>query len=467
MRSSTKALIILIAIAVLARICFLFFPVSKGEGGSYVYLASKILETGEYASAGPFVSLYRPPVYPYFLVALFWLTNGSLFAVTVVQHLLGILTVLIIYFCAKRLWPHGKTALWAALLSGTSFTFAYHECYILPESLFIFFVALHLYVVVILFQERDSPAYLWILAGLLFGLTTLCRLEYVFFLVISCFVLMMGSRRSWRRQISRVGLYAACCICIVGAWILRNGIEYDYYGLSPNGPLTFFDGPAGRCVNYELPTYAELKRALAQHIIYEGGMLEGDQFFFQCEEKYGIDYAHMGKLITRLNMEVIRTNFGCYIRESMKMVKKLFFGDTWPPTVEWTETRAPLFGSPQSGWQTGRLPQWFFSLFYNLSKYNYWLSMYLLPWLAVAGIFLAFFAMPSGMVENGPAGRLLPLMMLSAYAGLLAIHTFGNIPGERSRVLIEPGMIMFGALAIDRITGLLARVRSRKNVNPG
>ncbi|HPO30864.1 MAG TPA: glycosyltransferase family 39 protein, partial [Candidatus Hydrogenedentes bacterium] len=115
---------------------------------------------------------FRPPGYGYFLVAVYWLTDGSYLAPRVLNSLLGLASVVLV-FVLGRAWFHPLAGIAAAALMATHAVLIYWEGEVNDPSLFVFLVLAVLWVFY-RWQKRCNP--LWMIpAGLLFAAYALMR----------------------------------------------------------------------------------------------------------------------------------------------------------------------------------------------------------------------------------------------------------------------------------------------------
>ncbi len=155
---------------------------------------------GETFQEGPF---FRAPLYPWFLGALLKVCGGSLFAVYVVQALLGTLSVGLVFELARRMFEH-RTALVAASLVALNWVLIYFGAELLIPVL-----AIPLNLAGLLFTyrahesvcARDKGKFA-LLAGLSFGLSAIARPNILLLMPFLFIWLLRAGRRtqmaSWR-----------------------------------------------------------------------------------------------------------------------------------------------------------------------------------------------------------------------------------------------------------------------------
>jgi len=144
--------------------------------------AQAFLSGGEH-HPGPF---FRAPLYPWFLAASLWITQGSLLAVLIIQALLGVCTTWLSYDLARTCFHRsgGRGPLIAALLVATNWVLVYFDAELLLPSLSIPLQLLALKLSVTHREsERIAPVFC---AGLVWGLAALVRPNCLLFLFVLC-----------------------------------------------------------------------------------------------------------------------------------------------------------------------------------------------------------------------------------------------------------------------------------------
>ena len=173
-----KRIHIFLSLVILLAIALRIFYLGKIPNGfysdeaAYGYNAYSILKTAkdEYGNFLPlsFKSFgdYKAPLYIYFLVPFVWLLGLTEFSVRLSSAILGIGSILLIYYLAKKLFQNNKIALLSAVFSS-----------ILPFGLQFNRMA----------HENNLVVFL-ILLGLVFFIKSLKRINYIF-LSITAFIL--------------------------------------------------------------------------------------------------------------------------------------------------------------------------------------------------------------------------------------------------------------------------------------
>jgi tetratricopeptide (TPR) repeat protein len=122
---------------------------------------------------------FRAPFYAYFLAAVYKIFGHSYIIPRVIQHLIGSLSCVLVYFLAKRLF--GRTvAIVAGFIAATYGMLLYFEGELLLDSFLVFF---DLLLILLLLKAKDNPRFSkWFICGLILGLSAITRPNILFFI---------------------------------------------------------------------------------------------------------------------------------------------------------------------------------------------------------------------------------------------------------------------------------------------
>ena len=132
---------------------------------------------------GPF---FRAPLYPWFLAACLWLTQGSILAVLFVQALLGVVTTWLTFQVSRKALPRSGTLgpLIAATLVAVNWVLVYFDAELLLPTLAI---PLQLHALLQTFRLREEPtAGRAVLTGASWGLAAIVRPNVLLFVLLLC-----------------------------------------------------------------------------------------------------------------------------------------------------------------------------------------------------------------------------------------------------------------------------------------
>ena len=227
----SRALLAVLVVALLARVAVIvatpdFRPIF--DAADFHRHAHSIASGHGYPSSQlgvPGPTAFRPPGYPVFLAGVQKL-GGGWEAERVAGALLGVVTVLLIYLIALRVWG-ARVALVAAGLAAVFPLLVVRNASLLSEVLFI---PLALASVLALLVFRDDRRLRWAVAsGVLCGLAVLTR--------TNCLLLVVAlAAGAWvgRPRLSRAALTAPAVVLLATAltlspWVIRNAVVFDRF----------------------------------------------------------------------------------------------------------------------------------------------------------------------------------------------------------------------------------------------
>lgn len=241
-----------VAIALVLRLVFaLVYWVDKPltvDQVEYLLLAGSIAEGRGIDYGTEERRLMRSPGYPIFLAAVRVALPGVT-GVKIAQSLVGALTILLIAAMARRLGGD-RTALAAAAIAAVYPPLVFQPAYILSETLY---AGLGLSAALLLWRALDQPNQeSWqrlVAGGVVAGIATLTRTEFLFFLV--CFGVLVLARR----RIRPVVIVAAATLVTIAPWPMYNVLVHDRIIFMSsrggpnlwmgNNPLALGDGDVG------------------------------------------------------------------------------------------------------------------------------------------------------------------------------------------------------------------------------
>jgi len=204
------------------------------DAQNYLQLARNLAESGSFSMWSK-PSAYVAPGYPFFLAALFKIGGENLLAVKLIQAVLGASTAVLVYFFALRFssyQPSGRpaVALLAALIMALHPELVGIAAFIYTEIIFIFLLTLTL-----LCFARAVASGKWshfVQAGLLFGLTTLCRSTILYFPLFALGAVMLAARRRLRPSglwLRRWAFFILGMMLMMAPWSARNYYHFRIF----------------------------------------------------------------------------------------------------------------------------------------------------------------------------------------------------------------------------------------------
>jgi 4-amino-4-deoxy-L-arabinose transferase-like glycosyltransferase len=211
-----------------------------GDGPFYLHLGEQIKD-GRGLRYGEPVAVVGP-VYPAYLAGLqLLLGQGRVVSgARVGQAIIGVWMVALMFELGRR-WRGRRVGLLAAGLAAVDFRFVVEGGSISTESLLTALMVCSLWLY-LLSLERDRT-YLWVLTGVIIGVTALTR-GVVQFLPLVLLV-HLGAQRTGRRLWRAWGLLISGFMLVVSPWMIRNWMLFGSPNISHGGAAHFWMGARG------------------------------------------------------------------------------------------------------------------------------------------------------------------------------------------------------------------------------
>ncbi|MBU4220133.1 MAG: glycosyltransferase family 39 protein [Euryarchaeota archaeon] len=245
-KKSTNFLTMIVVLAFLLRLIFIFVQIKfhifdvnffASDSSFYDGIAKNILAGNGFGYPEP--TAYVTPLYPLFLSAVYMIFGHNILAVQLLQALIGSLSVLCVYFIAKKIFDE-KIGSIAAIIMAFYPHQIFWSGYILTETLYVFLL-LFAILFFIRFCERQTIVNA-LVAGILLGIAGLTRP------IAFCFTAFLIIYIIWLNKNKVQGLKFSC-IFVIGVllvsspWIIRN---YNTFGEfipgSTEGWFVFYAG---------------------------------------------------------------------------------------------------------------------------------------------------------------------------------------------------------------------------------
>lgn len=223
-----------------------------GDELDYHYLAVNLADGEGYRLENGQLTARRPPLYPAVLSVLYRAFGVSVAMARFFQVLLGTAIVALVFFTTRRLFTPG-TAWIAAALAAVNPYLVFMSAYMLTENLY---TALLLGGVFLASKAPVVAGAPWRagLAGLAFGLATLCR-PTAWFLALwaAGFGVVLGEG-SLRGRMARGAVLLGVVIATLLPWGIRNHAVFDRWEFFTfHGGITFYQG--NNAVVLQYPQY--------------------------------------------------------------------------------------------------------------------------------------------------------------------------------------------------------------------
>jgi len=232
-----KAVLAIVASAFLLRLISLFLvePSLTSDPQIYHTLARSLLENGSYSFGGA-VTAYRPPLYPYFLAALYALPGPDILTVRLAQAMIDALICLLVYRLGRRMYSPKEGAAAATLLAVYPPYILYSQS-LFSETLFTLILLTSLDSLVSRPMGKDGR----LTAGVLLGLGALLKPVMMIFPAV---LVVWNRLRGYPsgRVLKQVFLVALFLTVTISPWLVRNRISLGEWVFTTNGGINFWIG---------------------------------------------------------------------------------------------------------------------------------------------------------------------------------------------------------------------------------
>ena len=211
--------ILLLAVAFRAYGVWSHPEVPVGDAEDYHQLAARLVEGRGYVNAAGKPTAWRPPAYPVFLAGVYKFAGVSVQRATLVQVIVGGLTVLMLTALGVMIlgWPR---ALIAGVIAAVYPGFFWLPRLLLSENLSLLLLLLSLGAIILYLR---SSRLVWIIVfGVLCALNTLVRGANLFLpIVVACGLLIL-QWRNWKRLVAPLLAMSVAFIVTLLPWTIRN-----------------------------------------------------------------------------------------------------------------------------------------------------------------------------------------------------------------------------------------------------
>lgn len=181
-------------------------------------------------------TMWREPAYPVFLSSLYILFGHSFKLVFFLQKVLLAFIVLIVYLIALNILEHKHRhiiAFLSAVLTAINLDLIYYSDLIMSETLFIFLLMSSTYLFIKALKSKRII--LFALAGLLFGLSSLCRAVTSLYFIVAILLIIYFCKGIKLRYLL---IFLIFYFSIITPWIARNYILFNTPSISSRmGPV--------------------------------------------------------------------------------------------------------------------------------------------------------------------------------------------------------------------------------------
>lgn len=246
-------------IAFLLRLIYLFEISSSPFFENLVIDCARYSDWAKEIAAGHWAGeriFYQSPLYAYFLGVIYRFVTTDLFAVRLIQALIGSGSCVIVFLTARRLFE-ARAGLLAGLLCAAFAPLIYYDAMIMKTVLSIFFGALGLY---LLLRALDAGRPLaWLGCGLAWGAAGLVRENYLLVAVaFGVWFAVASLRRGQRAKLRPFWFYpVGLAIAILPVTIRNAAVGGEFALVTSQAGQNFYVGnnPTNRTGAYEVPDF--------------------------------------------------------------------------------------------------------------------------------------------------------------------------------------------------------------------
>ena len=168
--------------------------------------------------------------YPFFLTAIYAISNNAIWLVLALQTLMNILMVPMVYLASKRLFGSQQSGTFAAALFALSaIPLAWAARFLFTETLFTF---LFLIFIMVYLRIWRSESFRWfLLLGVLLGIGTIIRSVLQFFVVIPVVIILLQNRTIQNKALVAIAILIGLLVTIA-PFQLINYSHYGHYSVS-------------------------------------------------------------------------------------------------------------------------------------------------------------------------------------------------------------------------------------------
>ena len=200
---------------------------------------------------------FRAPFYPYFLGTVYKLFGHNYFIPRLIQHLIGSLSVILIYFLARKLFNR-KVAILSVILSSIYGVLIYYEDELLLDFLLTFFGVL---LILLLHRTEDNPGKSkFFLAGLVTSLFAITRPNILVFIpFVLVWILLLLKIELKRKIVFSLFFLIGLFVLILPITVRNYLVGKDLVLISSQGGINFYIGnnPQADGTSAFLPPYGD------------------------------------------------------------------------------------------------------------------------------------------------------------------------------------------------------------------
>lgn len=225
-----KAMLLVVLGAMLLRLAFVIFAAGVADPNSmdsqnYLRIARNLV------AGNGFVVWHKPtiyvaPLYPTLLAGMQLLFGESILAIRLLQVLLGGATAWLVFLLGREIFNR-QIGFLAALAFAVHPEMIALTAFIYTEIVFIFLLVLTLWLAARAFNSGELKWF--VLAGLVLGVTNLCRGTLMYFPAFLLVLLLLYSGRQRWQRLAGIAVFTVMMAAAMAPWTIRNYLQFDAF----------------------------------------------------------------------------------------------------------------------------------------------------------------------------------------------------------------------------------------------
>ena len=419
------------------QVLFLAFfpPFTEPDSGGYMDMALGLL------SSGAFPGDLRLPGYPALLAFFYKVFGQANLPVIIFQHALG----LVVWLLFMKILETDRQKLVFSALYFCDLLYNSYQHVVLADFFFSFLLCLSAWLAW-LYRREGKPVFLF-LCGLALGLGILTKpvLKYFPFFILPVF---LADRRPLRSRLASAAVFLAAPLLVVNLWSFRNYLDEGRFTLLPLGSYHYI----GRAVNFmEFPENSVTKAYFLKHVaaapLPRNRKATAVHAAVEDMRAAGLDFAKLGPEFSSIvRLSITRHPF-LYLKESG--IELFYFFFSAHNLYAKNGLKGSLPYSAEQGIRSGNIAGTALKVAVSLHPF-YW---------AVFLLFIYFITTNAGRILHERDFVVIFLFGLIAYISL--VSSMANEGLARYRCAIQPFLLFFAALALDRLIPPVAAVKRK------
>ena len=259
-------------------------------------------------------SLSTTPGYSLFIAGIYTLLGEDRYPLVIAQILISSLTILIIFFIAKKLWSRRIALIASALMAVEPLQILYSQI-VISETLFTLFITLSVLSIIYLFSSKDKHCrYKWaLILGFVVACSTMIKPISYYLIVVVPIGLALSRKKlgyEWKHLARVLVLALLPSIFIYSAWQVRNGMLTGVFEIN--------DAKSETLLYWKAKGALMLKNSLTEDEAQLAILKRLPPKFHSFKEKM--------KLEKELALKIIKNNWGNYLKLSVNSLKSIILG---------------------------------------------------------------------------------------------------------------------------------------------